>query len=110
MSPMKTLAALVLLATLLGGCDSRDGQHSSGDDWTKSPGRTTCREWRNAMSENQRISVTYAMLVGMWDLDGRGDPGSSDIEDMEAGITKACTVPSAKVSKIAATLYALANP
>lgn len=112
-----SLAAVIGLAVLAGGCSSGTGAGSSpapssADKFdqtsTKKIGDTTCGDWHKSMKKHERFVAAADMLVSMQSADGGKDvlPDDSLINDFAADISTACKADLAQgITDIGATVY-----
>jgi hypothetical protein len=96
--------ALSIVVPLLGGC----GTH---EPWTKTAGETTCADWIDTMTPEQRAGLGGALLAVLWDQDGAASrPGDAVIARFADAIGGACgSFRAEKISTIGSGLYSLSD-
>lgn len=98
--------ALALIAVLaVTGC---------GDDaapWPKTAGNTTCAEWIDTMTVDQRSGLANAILTILWDRDGAASTPGPDVQTKFANaIGGTCTsFRTESVNSVASGLYLLSD-
>ena len=99
---MLRVIALVLLLTACGG---------DAASWPKTAGDTTCAEWIDTMTVDQRSGLANAILTILWNQDGAASTPSPDVQTKFANaIGGTCTAfRTESVSSVASGLYALSN-
>lgn len=94
---MKRLAILALVVIACGG------------GWDKGPGQTTCNDWINSMSNDQRQDMAYGMLLGIWRSENAVSEPSIDLAKSLANrVGGICPgIPASIISSVAADIYTL---
>ena len=89
------------------GSTNDDGPGKYEQTWSKSYGRTKCREWLNAMDPHQRFVAAADMLVGAQSADGGDDlPDDDLIREFTSGLDNVCPVNvQGSLAETAAALY-----
>lgn len=97
-----TLALVALLAVI--GC-------GGGEAWTKNAGDTTCADWIDKMTPEQRTGLGGALLTVLWNQDGAAStPGDAVIARFANAIGGTCTsFRDEKISSVGSGLYLLAD-
>lgn len=108
-------AVFVLLLATSGCSSSTDGSDGDGgsatgkydQSWSKSYDTTTCSEWLEEMSSQQRFAAAADMLTGARNKGdgGSGLPADDLIRQFESGLDNACVIPTATLAETAAALY-----
>ena len=95
----------LVLALLVAGCGGDDGA------WTQTAGETTCAEWIDEMTPEQRAGLAAAVLEILWDRDGAASrPDEAVTTRFANAIGGVCaSFRDDSISSVAATLYALAD-
>lgn len=110
-----TTAVILTAGLLLAGCASTDDGSGAGTSstskydqtWDTSYAETTCTQWLEEMSPQQRFAAAADMLTGARNKGDGGDGLPSDdlINEFKAGVDNACVEPTAKLAEIGAALY-----
>jgi hypothetical protein len=81
------IAAAVFLAACSSGGDDKYDQ-----SWPKSYGSTSCAEWQDEMSGQQRFVAAADMLVRGWRIDGVEDelPPDATVDRFAGAISQSC--------------------
>jgi hypothetical protein len=64
------LVVLIALVAMAGGCASASGQYGRGEKWTKAYGETSCHDWRQNMTEDQKLTMAADLLIGKRERNG----------------------------------------
>jgi hypothetical protein len=81
------------------------------DAWPKAAGETTCAEWLDEMTTDQREGLAGAILTILWEKDGAAEePPDAVVLRFANAIGGTCTAwRQEKVSAVGSTLYELSN-
>jgi hypothetical protein len=79
----------------------------SGPRWTKTAGETTCMEWRDQMTTENRSGLAAAMLEALWNQDGAGaHPSDALAVSFANAIGQVCaSYPTTKISSVGSIVY-----
>ena len=94
-----------------GGDDDGGGSGETGgkydQTWTTSYQATTCEQWLNQMSPQQRFAGAADMLTGARNKGdgGTGVPGDDLVNEFKREVDNACTDPTASLATVGAEVY-----
>lgn len=90
---------LIVISMALAAC--------SGPTWTKTAGETTCSEWRDQMTAENRAGLAAAVLEVFWNRDGAGAHPSDELAVRFANaIGQVCvSYPADKISTVGSVVY-----
>lgn len=106
---MRLLAGLLVSSVLLAGCTSSTNSTDTSTDpynqtWTVSYADTTCGQWLNQMTDNQRFVAGHDFIVAL----GAVDLSDSFAQTFADDISMDCQpAPQLKVSQVGAGLATL---
>lgn len=82
------VVAVLALFTVLGVSGCASGSDKYKQTWAKSYGSTSCEEWSDSMSSQQRFAAAADMLVAL--RSDSGMPSDDMVHDFESGMDRAC--------------------
>jgi hypothetical protein len=87
------------------------GACGDDDSWPKTAGATTCAEWIDEMTIDNRKGLAESMLKLLWEKDGAAEePPDTVVLRFANAIGGVCTEwREEKISVVASSLYALAD-
>lgn len=99
---MKTRLAL-MIAFVLAGC--------GGDAWPKTAGQTSCAEWLDQMTVDQRRGLAEGVLIALWNADGAAEtPPEEKVLKFANAIGGTCaSFRDENISSVGAGLYLLST-
>lgn len=104
------MLTLVLVGAAIAGCSSSSGSNNSDkyeQTWPAQYSKTTCTQWLNEMSDQQRFAAAADILTSARNkIDGgSGLPSDALIREFEGGVDTVCVVPTMTLTDATDGLY-----